>query len=78
MARVCPTTPPAPSVKRDQLVPNWNSRGMPVTTPKTKVRPKTLIQKRAARLDTSQPRRSARVLSHRMSSASPMDTCGNR
>ncbi len=31
-----------------QLVPNWNSMGMPVTTPMAKLMPKILIQKRAA------------------------------
>src|SRR5712691_7017377 len=33
-----------------QLVPNWNSIGMPVTTPRTKLIPKIRAQKRAARL----------------------------
>ena len=33
IARVCPMTPPADLEKLDQLVPNWNSSGIPVTTP---------------------------------------------
>ena len=41
-------TPPANLEKCDQLVPNWNSIGMPVTTPKTKLMPKIFAQKRAA------------------------------
>src|ERR1017187_5663204 len=49
MARVCPMTPPAALEKRDQLVPNWNSMGMPVTTPMAKLTAKILAQKRAAR-----------------------------
>ncbi len=48
MARVCPMTPPANREKIDQLVPNWNSIGMPVTTPNTKLMPKIFPQKRAA------------------------------
>jgi hypothetical protein len=31
-----------------QLVPNWNSIGMPVTTPKAKLTAKILAQNRAA------------------------------
>ena len=48
MASVWPMTPPANREKTDQLVPNWNSMGMPVTTPNTKLMPKILPQKRAA------------------------------
>ena len=36
--------------KRAQLVPNWNSIGMPVTTPNAKLMPKICAQKRAASL----------------------------
>jgi len=50
MARVWPITPPVRSVNRAQFVPNWNSRGMPVTTPNTNVIPKIWSQKRAAAL----------------------------
>ena len=49
MASVCPITPPANREKCDQLVPNWNSIGIPVTTPMTKLIPKIFAQKRAAR-----------------------------
>jgi hypothetical protein len=43
-------TPPADLEKLDQLVPNWNSSGIPVTTPIAKLMPKIFAQKRAARL----------------------------
>src|SRR6185369_16169147 len=49
MANVCPITPPAKREKCDQLVPNWNSMGMPVTTPMTKLMPNIFAQNRAAR-----------------------------
>ena len=39
--------------KAAQLVPNWNSSGMPVTTPITKVMAKILPQNRAATLYSS-------------------------
>ncbi len=48
IASVWPMTPPVRCEKRAQLVPNWNSIGMPVTTPMAKLRPKMRIQKRAA------------------------------
>ena len=50
IASVWPITPPAYCAKRAQLVPNWNSIGMPVTTPMTKLMPKILAQNRAALL----------------------------
>src|ERR1035441_9447026 len=50
MANVCPITPPAALENRAQLVPNWNSIGMPVTTPMAKLIAKILAQNRAARL----------------------------
>src|ERR1022692_733007 len=50
MASVCPITPPADFEKRAQLVPNWNSIGMPVTTPMAKLMAKIRAQNRAARL----------------------------
>ena len=50
MARVCPMTPPAYLEKCDQLVPNWNSIGMPVTTPSAKLTAKMRAQKRAQSL----------------------------
>src|SRR5262245_41725609 len=48
IARVWPITPPAALEKRDQLVPNWNSMGIPVTTPTAKLMAKIRAQKRAA------------------------------
>ena len=42
MASVWPITPPAEREKCAQLVPNWNSMGMPVTTPMAKLMPKIL------------------------------------
>ena len=50
-------TPPVNWEKRDQLVPNWNSMGMPVTTPARKLMPKILVQKRAAWSYTGLPPR---------------------
>src|SRR5690242_10361437 len=50
MARGCPITPPVVRAKCDQLVPNWNSMGIPVTTPSRKLTAKILAQKRAASL----------------------------
>ena len=49
MARVWPMTPPVASQNRAQLVPNWNSMGMPVTTPMAKANPKIFPQNRADR-----------------------------
>ena len=43
-------TPPEYRENFDQFVPNWNSMGMPVMTPKKKLMAKILAQKRAARL----------------------------
>ena len=45
MASVWPITPPANREKCDQLVPNWNSIGMPVTTPNHKIDAKNLCPK---------------------------------
>ena len=50
IANVWPMTPPAVLENWAQFVPNWNSMGMPVTTPMAKLMPKTFAQKRAARL----------------------------
>ncbi len=50
MASVWPMTPPAYLEKLLQFVPNWNSMGMPVTTPTPKLRPKIFAQNRAASL----------------------------
>ena len=43
-----PITAPVLLENADQLVPNWNSIGIPVTTPTTKFIPKMRAQKRAA------------------------------
>ena len=37
MDSVWPITPPGKLEYVSQLVPNWNSNGMPVTTPKVKL-----------------------------------------
>ena len=71
-------TPPAYSEKRAQLVPNWNSMGIPVTTPRAKLRPKMRIQNRAASSKASLPVRSAITLSTTMRSANPIVSWGKR
>ena len=48
IASVWPMTPPAKFEKAAQFVPNWNSIGMPVTTPTPKLTAKILAQNRAA------------------------------
>jgi len=68
----CPITPPVIWENRAQLVPNWNSMGIPVTTPKTKLMPKIFIQKRAALSYDWFPVPSAMVLRITMSGASPI------
>ena len=78
MARGCPITPPESRENRAQLVPNSNSMGMPVTTPKTKLMAKMRPQNRAARSHSSLPVRSATDLSTTISSASPMVSWGNK
>ncbi len=72
IASVCPMTPPAASEKRAQFVPNWNSIGMPVTTPIAKLIAKMRVQNRAARSYRSSPVRSATVFQKKMTSARPM------
>jgi hypothetical protein len=47
IARVWAMMSPVKAENAAQLVPNWNSIGMPVTTPKTKVTAKILPQNRA-------------------------------
>jgi hypothetical protein len=47
IARVWAIMSPAKREKAAQFVPNWNSKGMPVTTPITKVTAKILPQNRA-------------------------------
>ena len=65
-------TPPDSRAKRAQLVPNSNSIGMPVTTPKTKLMAKMRPQKRAARSHRSLPVLRATDLSTTIRSARPM------
>jgi hypothetical protein len=50
MASGWPMTPPVRRENSDQFVPNWNSIGMPVTTPSRKFTAKILAQKRAESL----------------------------
>ncbi len=71
MARGWPMTPPEMREKRAQLVPNSNSMGMPVTTPKTKLMAKMRPQKRAARSHCSPPVLRAMVLRITISSRGP-------
>src|SRR5439155_12593225 len=47
IARVCAMISPEKAEKRAQLVPNWNSMGIPDTTPMTKAMAKIMAQKRA-------------------------------
>ena len=64
IASVWPMTPPAYRENAAQLVPNWNSIGMPVTTPTAKLMPKIRIQNRAASFQRASPVRSAERLQH--------------
>src|SRR5258708_40107757 len=48
IARGMPMTPPVRRENSLQLVPNWDSMGMPVTTPRRKLMAKILPQKRPA------------------------------
>ncbi len=52
--------------------------GIPVTTPITKLIPKTCAQKRAARLYSGLPVRRYIVFKITISGASPIVSCGNR
>ena len=78
IARAWPTTSPEKRENRDQLVPNWNSIGMPVTTPMAKLRAKIRPQNRATSLYDSSRRRRASALSATMNTARPIVSCGNR
>jgi hypothetical protein len=78
IASVCPTTPPANREKRARLVPNWNSIGMPVTTPTAKFKPKIRIQSRAPPFQRSPPARRPSVFMTTMSRARPIVSWGNR
>jgi hypothetical protein len=78
IASVCPITPPAARENCAQFVPNWNSIGIPVTTPIAKLMPKILAQKCAARSAWRSPKRHARVFRTRINSANPIVNWGNR
>ncbi len=78
MPRVWPMMPPENREKAAQFVPNWNSMGMPVTTPTAKLIPKIRIQNRAASLYRASPVFSARAFSTTMMKARPMVSWGTR
>ena len=78
MASVCPMTPPAYVEKRAQFVPNWNSIGIPVTTPTAKLIANIFPQNLALLLYSSLPVRSDAHFIITMSSASPIVSCGKR
>ena len=78
IASVWPITPPAARENSDQLVPNWNSRGIPVTTPMTKFTAKIFVQNRAPRPYSSLPERRAMTFKTKMRRASPIVSCGKR
>ena len=92
IASVWPITPPLNAENRAQFVPNWNSSGMPVTTPTANVTAKTLARNRAAAWRLSRWLSSSRsirkrwfsrpkyatVLNQAMKSASPIVRIGNR
>ena len=46
IAGVWPTAPPTQLENLAQLVPNWNSGGIPVTTPKVTLTAKTFVRNR--------------------------------
>jgi hypothetical protein len=52
--------------------------GIPVTTPNTKLRPKTRVQKSAIRASSTRREWSAMAFMTTSSSASPIVSCGNR
>ncbi len=69
---------PANAENCAQLVPNWNSIGMPVTTPTMKLAAKMRLQKRTAWLAVSSWRMTASVFRMTISIARPMVRGGNR
>src|SRR5260370_25319408 len=73
-----PMTPPVSLENSDQLVPNWNSIGIPVTTPSKKLTEKIRAQNRAATLYRSSFVRNAIVFKTTISSASHIVSCGTR
>ena len=77
IASGCPTTEPLRSENVAQFVPNWNSIGMPVTTPAAKLIAKILVQKRAARAASSSPF-DARQVNQATNGANPIVPIGKR
>jgi hypothetical protein len=78
MKSVCPTTGPANCEKRAQFVPNWNSIGMPVTTPAAKVIANTRAQNRA-QSPYSRPRpANSKVFSVAIRTPNPIVRTGKR
>jgi hypothetical protein len=73
-----PMTPPVRRENSDQLVPNWNSMGIPVTTPRRKLMAKIFAQKRAEMSYVSLCVLRASVFRTTIKSARPMVSCGNR
>ncbi len=78
MASVWPITPPEYRVNAAQFVPNWNSMGIPVTTPTAKVRPRIFAQNRTATAYRSSPVRRARHFQNTRNHTSPIVSWGNR
>ena len=78
MATVWAITLPANVENWAQFVPNWNSIGMPVTTPTMKLAAKMRLQKRTAWLAVSSWRRIATDLRITSIKARPMVRGGNR
>ncbi len=56
MASGCPITAPLSAENVAQFVPNWNSMGIPVTTPTAKLIAKILVQNAAAVAASASPR----------------------
>src|ERR1700722_8734869 len=73
-----PTTAPACAENAAQFVPNWNSIGIPVTTPAAKLSVKIFVQKSAAAPFTASPERPARQVYQATNGASPIVPIGNR
>ena len=78
MARLWAMMLPANAENCAQLVPNWNSSGMPVTTPMMKLTPNSRLQNRTARFAASSRRSTAIVLRITRSRARPIVNGGKR
>ena len=75
---VWPTTGPAKCENLAQFVPNWNSIGIPVTTPVAKVTAKMRAQNRAAWPYCGSLVLSSTVLSTAINTPSPIVRTGKR